>query len=209
MEKELEESKYKAENDLQVLVEEQTKFNTSTSHSSQDLIRMNMVDASITKTKKDLQDLAKEQEIVQMKASLMTQELRLEELEGSKTELEKALQTCVEKQKYLEMKAYLLSLREKVRSGIILTPFTCLKKSAIALLEQGNKKISMMSAQLHAQIDEHAVTSTNLTPVYGTETSTPKMCTRLDVQPDDEPGVVMLMTVNLSAEYADQTSTSR
>lgn len=32
----------------------------------------------------------------------------------------------------------------------------------------------MMSAQLHAQIDEHAVTSTNLTPVYGTETSTPK-----------------------------------
>nr|XP_017246627.1 PREDICTED: uncharacterized protein LOC108218229 [Daucus carota subsp. sativus] len=113
MEKELEASKYKAENDLQVLVEEQTKFNTSTSHSSQDLIRMNMVDASITKTKKDLQDLAKEQEIVQMKASLMTQELRLEELEGSKTELEKALQTCVEKQKYLEMKAYLLSLREK------------------------------------------------------------------------------------------------
>ncbi|KAL8093096.1 hypothetical protein AgCh_035112 [Apium graveolens] len=81
-----------------------------------ELARMNTVDKLIIKIKKDLQDLAKEQEILEMKTSLMTHELRLEELEESKNKHGKDLQAFFEKQANLEIKASSLLAREEISS---------------------------------------------------------------------------------------------
>lgn len=97
-----------------LLVAEQTRFRQKASYTGLECVLMKTVDNLIIKIKKVLQDLAKEQEILEIKTSLMTHELRLEELEESITKLGKDLQTYIEKQANLEIKASWLLAREEV-----------------------------------------------------------------------------------------------